>query len=78
MTVTFAFLMVWTEFLLAVILRGSRVRPVTIGLCGFLQFEKSLPGPLMATTVLAMGSVIVFPLLAQRHIVRGLSFSAVK
>lgn len=77
-TAIFAFLMAWNEFLFAVILSGSRVRPVTIGLYGFLQFEESLWGPLMATTVLAMGPIVVLSLLAQRHMVRGLTLGAVK
>ena len=77
-TATFAFLLAWNEFLFAVILSGSRVRPITIGLYGFLQFEEALWGPLMATAMLAMIPAIVLSILVQRHIVRGLTLGAVK
>lgn len=77
-TATFAFLLAWNEFLFAVILSGSRVRPITIGLYGFLQFEEALWGPLMATAMLAMVPAIVLSVLAQRHMVRGLTLGAVR
>jgi len=77
-TATLAFLTAWNEFLFAVIISGSRVRPVTVGLYGFLQFEESLWGPLMATAVMAMGPVILVSILAQRHLIRGLTLGAVK
>jgi ABC-type glycerol-3-phosphate transport system permease component len=77
-TATLAFLTAWNEFLFAVILSGSRVRPVTVGLYGFLQFEESLWGPLMATAVMAMAPVVVVSILAQRHLIRGLTLGAMK
>jgi ABC-type glycerol-3-phosphate transport system permease component len=76
-TAIFTFQWVWNEFLFAVILSGSRVRPITVGMYGFLQFEESLWGPLMATAVMAMVPVIVVSLLVQRHIIRGLTLGAV-
>ncbi len=77
-TAIFSYLWVWNEFLFAVILSGSRVRPITVGMYGFLQFEESLWGPLMATAVMAMAPVVVGALLVQRHIIRGLTLGAVK
>lgn len=77
-TATLAFLTAWNEFLFAVILSGGRVRPVTVGLYGFLQFEESLWGPLMATAVMAMGPVVLVAILAQRHLIRGLTLGAVR
>lgn len=59
-------------------LSGGRVRPITVGMYGFLQFDASLEGPLMATAVMAMGPVGLVTLLAQRHLVRGLTIGAVK
>lgn len=74
----FAFQTVWNEFLFAVILSGSRVKPITVAMYGFLQFDENLWGPLMATAVLAMLPVVLVSLLAQRHILRGLTLGAVK
>ncbi|MHB1416223.1 MAG: carbohydrate ABC transporter permease [Chloroflexota bacterium] len=77
-TAIFTFLWVWNEFLFAVILSGSKVRPFTVGMYGFLQFEENLWGPLTATACAAMLPVIIVALLAQRHIIRGLTMGAVK
>ena len=74
----FTYLWVWNEFLFAVILSGSKVRPFTVGMYGFLQFEENLWGPLTATACMAMLPVIIVALLAQRHIIRGLTLGAVK
>lgn len=77
-TAVLTFVAVWNEFFFAVVLSGSRVRPITVGMYGFLQFDESLWGPLMATAVMAMGPVVLVTLLAQRHLVRGLTLGAVK
>lgn len=77
-TAIFSYLWVWNEFLYAVILSGSKVKPITVAMYGFLQFEESLWGPLMATAVMAMAPVVVGSLLVQRHIIRGLTLGAVK
>ena len=77
-TTIFSYLLVWNEFLYAVILSGSKVKPITVAMYGFLQFEESLWGPLMATAVMAMGPVVIGSLLVQRHIIRGLTLGAVK
>ena len=45
---------------------------------GFLQFEENLWGPLTATACMAMLPVVIVALLAQRHIIRGLTLGAVK
>ncbi|HEY8477861.1 MAG TPA: carbohydrate ABC transporter permease [Chloroflexota bacterium] len=73
-----AFIWAWNEFVFAVVLSGSRVRPITVGMYGFLQFDEALWGPLMATGVMAMLPVVVVALLAQRHLIRGLTLGAVK
>jgi ABC-type glycerol-3-phosphate transport system permease component len=37
--VIFAFMQVWNEFVFAVVLSGSSVCPVTVGMYAFLQFN---------------------------------------
>ena len=77
-TAVFAFMGVWNEFLFAVILSGSRVKTITVGLWGFVQYEETLWGPMMAAAVMAIVPVATISLLAQRRIIRGLTLGAVK
>ena len=77
-TTIFVFLNAWNEFLFAVVLGGNRVRPVTVAMYNFISVEQTLWAKLAAGAMLAMAPVIVLGLLAQRHIVKGLTVGAVK
>jgi ABC-type glycerol-3-phosphate transport system permease component len=77
-TTVFVFLNVWNEFLFAVVLGGNRVRPVTVAMFNFISVEQTLWAKLAAGAILAMAPVIVLGLIAQRHIVSGLTVGAVK
>jgi ABC-type glycerol-3-phosphate transport system permease component len=77
-TTMFVFLNAWNEFLFAVVLAGNRVRPVTVAMFNFISVEQTLWAKLAAGAMLAMAPVIVLGLLAQRHIVKGLTVGAVK
>jgi len=77
-TTIFVFLNAWTEFLFAVVLGGNRVRTVTVAMFNFISVEQTLWAKLAAGAVLAMLPVIVLGLVAQRHIVKGLTVGAVK
>jgi ABC-type glycerol-3-phosphate transport system permease component len=77
-TTIFVFLNAWNEFLFAVVLGGNRVRTVTVAMFNFISVEQTLWAKLAAGAVLAMAPVIVLGLLAQRHIVKGLTVGAVK
>ena len=77
-TTIFVFLNAWNEFLFAVVLGGNRVRTVTVAMFNFISIEQTLWAKLAAGAVLAMAPVIVLGLLAQRHIVKGLTVGAVK
>ena len=66
------------EFLFAVVLGGNRVRPVTVAMFNFISVEQTLWAKLAAGAMLAMAPVILLGLLAQRHIVKGLTVGAVK
>jgi multiple sugar transport system permease protein len=74
-TTIFVFLNAWNEFLFAVVLGGNRVRPVTVAMFNFISVEQTQWARLAAA---AMAPVIVLGLLAQRHIVKGLTVGAVK
>ena len=77
-TVVFVFLNAWNEFLFAVVLSGNTVRPVTIAMFNFVSVEQTLWAKLAAVSVLAMLPVILLGVVAQGHIVKGLTVGAVK
>jgi ABC-type glycerol-3-phosphate transport system permease component len=77
-TTIFVFLNAWNEFLFAVVLGGNRVRPVTVAMFNFISVEQTQWARLAAGAMVAMAPVIVLGLLAQRHIVKGLTVGAVK
>ncbi|HEY1795596.1 MAG TPA: carbohydrate ABC transporter permease, partial [Stellaceae bacterium] len=77
-TVVFVFLNAWNEFLFAVVLGGRNVRPVTVGMFNFISLEQTQWGRVSAAALIAMAPVILLGLLAQRHIVKGLTLGAVK
>ena len=77
-TTVFVFLNAWNEFLFAVVLGGNRVRPVTVAMFNFISVEQTQWARLAAGAMLAMAPVILIGLVAQRHIVKGLTVGAVK
>ncbi|HEY2865114.1 MAG TPA: carbohydrate ABC transporter permease [Casimicrobiaceae bacterium] len=77
-TTIFVFLNAWNEFLFAVVLGGNQVRPVTVAMYNFISVEQTLWARLAAGAMLAMAPVILLGLIAQRHIVKGLTVGAVK
>ncbi|MCA0242546.1 MAG: carbohydrate ABC transporter permease [Proteobacteria bacterium] len=77
-TTVFVFLNAWNEFLFAVVLGGNRVRPVTVAMFNFISVEQTQWAKLAAGAMVAMAPVILIGLLAQRHIVKGLTVGAVK
>ncbi|MCL8383919.1 MULTISPECIES: carbohydrate ABC transporter permease [Xanthobacter] len=77
-TVVFVFLNAWNEFLFAVVLSGNVVRPVTISMFNFVSVEQTLWSKLAAVSALAMLPVIILGIIAQKHIVKGLTVGAVK
>jgi multiple sugar transport system permease protein len=77
-TAIFVFLNAWNEFMFAVVLGGNRVRPVTVAMFNFISVEQTQWSRLAAAAMLAMAPVILIGILAQRHIVKGLTVGAVK
>jgi ABC-type glycerol-3-phosphate transport system permease component len=77
-TVVFVFLNSWNEFLFAVVLGGNTVRTVTVAMFNFISLEQTQWARLAAAAMAGMAPVIVLGLLAQKHIVKGLTVGAVK
>jgi ABC-type glycerol-3-phosphate transport system permease component len=77
-TVIFVFLNSWNEFLFAVVLGGNTVRTVTVAMFNFISLEQTQWARLAAAAMAGMAPVIVLGLIAQKHIVKGLTLGAVK
>jgi multiple sugar transport system permease protein/sorbitol/mannitol transport system permease protein len=76
--VIFVFLNAWNEFLFAVVLGGAQVKTVTVSMYNYINTEQTQWAQLAAAALMAMLPVIVLGLLAQKHIVNGLTAGAVK
>lgn len=72
------FLFSWADYLFAVILSASEATPVTVGAANFVTSYGVRWGDISAATVLSVLPPLIFALLAQRFLVRGLSAGAVK
>lgn len=77
-TIIFVFLNAWNEFLFAVVLGGANVKPVTVSMYNYINTEQTQWAQLAAAALMAMLPVIVLGILAQKHIVAGLTAGAVK
>lgn len=76
---TLAFIQSWGEFLLSLVLTtGKEAQTLPLYLGRFITGWRIAWGPLSAAGLVTMLPVVVFSLLAQRYLVRGLTFGAVK
>ncbi|NSW75776.1 MAG: carbohydrate ABC transporter permease [Candidatus Atribacteria bacterium] len=68
----------WNEYLFAAILTSVRSRTITTGLAEFVTVIGTNWGEMAAVSVVCLIPAIVFIGIAQRHIIAGLTFGAVK
>jgi len=72
------FLFSWSDYLFAVIVSASEATPVTVGAANFVTSYGVRWGDISAATFLSVLPPLVFALLAQRYLVKGLAAGAVK
>lgn len=77
-TAILCFILSWNEFLYAFILVAFESRTLTVGIPGLVTPHGTLWGQVAAVAVVATLPIILFTILVQRHLVRGLTFGAVK
>lgn len=77
-TAVLCFIMSWNEFLYAFILVAFEGRPLTVGIPGLITPHGTLWGQVAAVAIVATLPIILFTFLVQKHLVRGLTFGAVK
>lgn len=72
------FIFSWNEFLFALILTGSKAVTLPVGITGYMKETGINWGYMTAGGALALIPVIVFTVLAQKHLVKGLTMGALK
>jgi multiple sugar transport system permease protein len=77
-TAILAFIYCWNEFLYAVILTGRNARTLPVIITSFMTNKSVLWGRIAASGTLVLIPVLIFALVAQRYLIRGLSKGAVK
>jgi multiple sugar transport system permease protein len=77
-TAILAFLYCWNEFLYAVILTGRESRTLPVIITSFMTNKSVLWGRIAASGSLVLIPVLIFALLAQKYLIRGLAKGAVK
>lgn len=77
-TAVLCFILSWNEFLYAFILAAFESRTLTVGIPGLITPHGTLWGQVAAVAVVATVPILIFAVLVQKHLVRGLTFGAVK
>ena len=71
-------LLVWNEFFFALVLSGNKTRTLPVLVSMFVS-EKSIDwGTMSASGIITVLPLIIFGLLAQKHLVRGLTMGSIK
>jgi multiple sugar transport system permease protein len=74
----FSAIFAWNEFLFAAILTADHVRTLPVAITGFSTSMGIRWGAFMATATVGIIPIFILTVLLQRHLVRGLTFGAVK
>lgn len=75
----FSFLFAWGDLIFALTLTTSdKVRPITLGIYGYLQANVEDWAPVMAASVMAMIPALIFLAFAQRYIAAGVLSGSLK
>lgn len=77
-TAVFTLIFCWNEFLFAYILTRKLASTVTVGVESFFTLQGILWGPVAAAAAISVAPMLVFVLVMQRYMVRGLTFGAVR
>jgi multiple sugar transport system permease protein len=77
-TALFVFILNWSEFLLALTLTHEKILTIPVQVKAFFTYSGQLYGPQSAFGVIAIIPLIIFSLLIQKHLVRGLTFGAIR
>jgi len=73
-----SFIFSWNNFLFSLIIAGFKTRTLPIAVYNFLSYEEINWGGLTAAATIITLPVLILSLFIQKHIVRGLTFGALK
>ncbi|MCL6443020.1 MAG: carbohydrate ABC transporter permease [Alicyclobacillus sp.] len=68
----------WNEFLFALVLTRKTAITAPVGIAQFITMYGIQWGPMCAASLLITAPIIIFTMLVRKHLVRGLTFGAVK
>jgi len=74
----FVFIFSWNEMLFALILSAGSTNTLPVMIPTLVQHTGTLRGEVAAAAIVQTIPVIIFTFIAQRHLIRGLTFGAVK
>ena len=77
-TAIMVYIFSWNEFLFALILTGTKAVTLPVGIIGYMKETGINWGYMTAGGILALIPVIVFMVLVQKHLVKGLTLGALK
>ncbi|MFC2077102.1 carbohydrate ABC transporter permease [candidate division KSB1 bacterium] len=73
-----SFIFAWNNFIFALILGSESTQPITLGILGFIGYERILWGQMAAATIICVIPELILAFIVQKYIIRGLTFGAVK
>lgn len=77
-TAILVFIFSWNEFLFALILTGTRATTLPVGIILYMKETGINWGYMTAGGILALIPVVIFTMLIQKHLVKGLTLGALK
>jgi ABC-type glycerol-3-phosphate transport system permease component len=77
-TAILCFITTWNEFLMALVLTGSKTKTAPITITSFISFEGIRWGEIAAAGVLVGLPVIIMGILVRNHLISGMTMGAIK
>lgn len=74
----FSFIFCWNEYLMALILTREGVKTVPVATATFLRQFEILWGPMFASCVFVIAPLLVMLFFVQKHLIKGMTFGAVR
>lgn len=72
------FIYMWNSFLFALLLGGTEVQPVTVGILNYMGYDQIQYGRMAAASVICITPEIILGMCIQRYITKGLTSGATK
>lgn len=77
-TAIFSIIFSWNEFMFALILTGTYAKTLPVAAASYITEMGIMWGELTATGTIIMAPILIFAILVQKYLVRGLTFGAIK